>query len=157
MDIDKLKFAVSCSSNMNRSMEAHSFMQKRGFNIESYGSGNQVKLPGTAADKPNCYEFGKATVPDFTTSSFNSTCLFSYTQNGLLNMLDRNRRIKPAPQKFQHEDKEFDVIICLEERVYDQAGFYFFDFDNHFRKACSVSFEEEYGTGCPKTCAHCDR
>ncbi|KAJ1363370.1 hypothetical protein KIN20_023219 [Parelaphostrongylus tenuis] len=69
MDIDKLKFAVSCSSNMNRSMKAHSFM--------------------------HC------------------------TQNGLLNMLDRNRRIKPAPRKFQHKDEEFDVIICLEERVYD--------------------------------------
>ncbi|KHJ91234.1 Ssu72-like protein [Oesophagostomum dentatum] len=36
-------------------------LRKRGFNIESYGSGNQVKLPGTAADKPNCYEFGKTT------------------------------------------------------------------------------------------------
>ena len=46
---------------------------------------------------------------------------FSYTQNGLLNMIDRNRRIKEAPQKFQLTNKEFDVIICLEERVYDQV------------------------------------
>lgn len=120
MDIDKLKFAVSCSSNMNRSMEAHSFMQKRGFNIESYGSGNQVKLPGTAIDKPNCYEFGKTTY-DYIYNDLKSKDSAYYTQNGLLNMLDRNRRIKPAPQKFQHEDKEFDVIICLEERVYDQV------------------------------------
>ncbi|KAK6011727.1 Ssu72-like protein [Ostertagia ostertagi] len=119
MDINKLKFAVSCSSNMNRSMEAHSFMQKRGFNIESYGSGNQVKLPGTAIDKPNCYEFGKTTY-EFIYNDLKAKDSAYYTQNGLLNMLDRNRRIKPAPQKFQHEDKEFDVIICLEERVYDQ-------------------------------------
>lgn len=32
--------------------------RKRGFDIQSYGSGNQVKLPGPSADKPNCYEFG---------------------------------------------------------------------------------------------------
>ncbi|EJW70048.1 hypothetical protein WUBG_19045, partial [Wuchereria bancrofti] len=35
-------------------------------------------------------------------------------------MLDRNRRIKDMPQKFQHFSGKFDVIICLEERVYDQ-------------------------------------
>ncbi|KAJ1369098.1 RNA polymerase II subunit A C-terminal domain phosphatase ssup-72 [Parelaphostrongylus tenuis] len=105
---------------MNRSMEAHSFMQKRGFIIESYGSGNQVKLPGTAIDKPNCYEFGKATY-EYIYNDLKAKDAAYYTQNGLLNMLDRNRRIKPAPQKFQHEDQEFDVIICLEERVYDQV------------------------------------
>uniref|UniRef100_A0A915EQK3 RNA polymerase II subunit A C-terminal domain phosphatase SSU72 n=1 Tax=Ditylenchus dipsaci TaxID=166011 RepID=A0A915EQK3_9BILA len=43
-----------------------------------------------------------------------------YTQNGLLNMVDRNRRIKSCPQKFQKCKKRFDVIVCLEERVYDQ-------------------------------------
>lgn len=52
-----------------------------------------------------------------------STAVFHYryTQNGLLHMLDRNRRIKEKPQRFQHNQFKFDVIITCEERVYDQA------------------------------------
>lgn len=36
-------------------------------------------------------------------------------------MLDRNRRIKTAPERFQACSEEFDVIITCEERVYDQV------------------------------------
>lgn len=37
-------------------------------------------------------------------------------------MLDRNRRIKTCPQRFQDDHKsQFDVIITAEERVYDQV------------------------------------
>jgi hypothetical protein len=37
-------------------------------------------------------------------------------------MLERNRRIKVKPERFQNSVKQFDVIVCMEERVYDQVG-----------------------------------
>ena len=44
-----------------------------------------------------------------------------YTQNGLLNMLDRNKRIKGKPEKFQRCNEEFDLIVTCQERVFDQV------------------------------------
>ncbi|CAN7985823.1 unnamed protein product [Ixodes pacificus] len=44
-----------------------------------------------------------------------------YTQNGILHMLDRNRRIKSSPERFQNCYDKFDVIFTVEERVYDQV------------------------------------
>ena len=35
-------------------------------------------------------------------------------------MLDRNRRIKARPERFQACEDKFDVIVSCEERVYDQ-------------------------------------
>lgn len=37
-------------------------------------------------------------------------------------MLDRNRRIKKSPEKFQLCTDRFDLIITAEERVYDQVS-----------------------------------
>lgn len=36
-------------------------------------------------------------------------------------MLDRNRRIKQHPERFQECNEKFTVVITCEERVYDQV------------------------------------
>jgi len=117
--MSSLRVAVVCSSNMNRSMEAHAFLQKKGFRVDSYGTGDKVKLPGPSADKPNVYDFG--TSYEFIAEDLLRKDKTLYTQNGILNMLDRNRRIKLGPNRLQEAAEKYDVIMTAEERVYDQV------------------------------------
>lgn len=114
-----LRIAVICSSNQNRSMEAHSILSKKGFNVRSFGSGNQVKLPGPSPSQPNTYDF--SVTYDEMYQDLLSKDKSLYTTNGILHMLDRNRRIKPRPERFQLNFDKFDVIFTCEERVYDQV------------------------------------
>nr|CAG4645138.1 EOG090X0E4R [Leptodora kindtii] len=100
-------------------MEAHNFLSKRGHCVQSYGTGDKVKLPGAAPDRPNVYEFG--TTYDDIYQDLLQKDRELYTRNGLLHMLDRNRRIKPCPEKFQSTMEQFNIIISCEERVYDQV------------------------------------
>ncbi|KAM8921971.1 RNA polymerase II subunit A C-terminal domain phosphatase SSU72-like [Lycaon pictus] len=106
--------AVVCSSTQNRSMEVHKILNKRGFSVRSFGTGTHVKLPGPAPDRPNVYDFK-------TTYDLLRTDKELYTQNGILHMLDRNKRIKPRPERFQNCRDLFDLILTCEERVYDQV------------------------------------
>ncbi|XP_065061397.1 RNA polymerase II subunit A C-terminal domain phosphatase SSU72-like [Rhopilema esculentum] len=115
-----LKIAVVCSSNQNRSMEAHSAMRKRGFQVQSFGTGTYVKLPGPAPDKPNVYTFGTTTYDEMYKELYKKDA-YLYTQNGILHMLDRNRRIKKRPERYQDCPDEFDIVVTCEERVYDQV------------------------------------
>jgi len=115
----KLKLAVVCSSNMNRSMEAHAFLQKKGFDIESFGTGEKIKIPGKTAREPNVYPFG--TTYDFIYQDLTNKDHRLYTENGLLHMINRNRRIKREPERFQQSTKQFDLILTVEEKVYDQV------------------------------------
>lgn len=116
---DEFRIAVICSSNQNRSMEAHNFLSKKGFNVRSFGTGNMVKLPGPAPDKPNIYDFSKS-YEDMYSDLMNKD-LELYTQNGILHMLDRNRRIKNNPERWQSCKDKFEIVITCEERVYDQV------------------------------------
>lgn len=38
-----------------------------------------------------------------------------------MHTLDRNRRIKSHPERFQECNERFDILITCEERVYDQV------------------------------------
>uniref|UniRef100_A0A4X2KU44 RNA polymerase II subunit A C-terminal domain phosphatase SSU72 n=1 Tax=Vombatus ursinus TaxID=29139 RepID=A0A4X2KU44_VOMUR len=115
----QLRVAVVCSSNQNRSMEAHNLLKKRGFRVRSFGTGTRVKLPGPAPDKPNVYDF-KTTYDQMYSDLLNKDRKL-YTCNGVLHMLGRNKRIKPRPERFQHCKDSFDLIFTCEERVYDQV------------------------------------
>jgi len=113
------RIAVVCLSNQNRSMEAHALLQKKGFDVYSYGTGTHVKLPGPSVDKPNIYKFGYTyddIYNDLKTQNYEL-----YKNNGLLNMLDRNRKTKAAPQSWYDEKGlQFDIIIAYEDRVFEQ-------------------------------------
>ncbi|XP_016116075.1 RNA polymerase II subunit A C-terminal domain phosphatase SSU72-like [Sinocyclocheilus grahami] len=92
---------------------------KRGFDVRSFGTGTHVKLPGPAPDKPNIYDF-KTTYEQMYNDLVRKDKEL-YTQNGILHMLDRNKRIKTRPERFQSCKEQFDLVITCEERVYDQV------------------------------------
>lgn len=119
-------YAVICASNQNRSMEAHHALAKRGYQVHSYGTNSMIKLPGMSADRPNSYPFGvtyASIQQDLTTKNREY-----YTNSGLLSLLDRNKQIKPAPERFQDRPPvaaggpAFDVIVTCEERCFDIVG-----------------------------------
>ena len=60
------------------------------------------------------------------------TSLFEHLgiENGMLHMLDRNRRIKEKPEKFQHSIEKFDVILTCEEKCYDLVVSNFEEMEN---------------------------
>nr|XP_024381800.1 RNA polymerase II subunit A C-terminal domain phosphatase SSU72-like isoform X2 [Physcomitrium patens] len=115
----KLRHAMVCASNQNRSMEAHALLQRQGLNVSSYGTGSHVKLPGPSAREPNVYSFGtpyRVMLEDLMKKDPEL-----YKRNGLLQMLKRNLGVKEAPQRWQDNaaDGTFDVVFTFEERVFD--------------------------------------
>lgn len=110
------RFAIICASNQNRSMEAHHALNKKGFTVSSFGTNSLVKLPGPSQDRPNSYAFG--TPYEQILQDLKAKDATLYTQNGLLSLMERNKKIKPAPQRFQEAKEMFDVIVTCEERCF---------------------------------------
>ncbi|KAF3456767.1 hypothetical protein FNV43_RR01421 [Rhamnella rubrinervis] len=117
----KFRYAMVCSSNQNRSMEAHSILKRQGFDVSSYGTGSHVKLPGPSLREPNVYDFGtpyKHMLEDLRRKDPEL-----YKRNGILPMLKRNCTVKLAPQRWQENaaDGSFDVVFTFEEKVFDMV------------------------------------
>ncbi|XP_069325413.1 RNA polymerase II subunit A C-terminal domain phosphatase SSU72 like protein 6-like [Eulemur rufifrons] len=119
MPLSELRVAVVCMSNVNRSMEAHSLLARKGISVRSFGAGSRVRLPGRRPDLPAVYDF--ATTYRQMHDDLLRKDRECYTQNGILHILGRNERIKPGPERFQECTESFDVIFTCEEHVYDRV------------------------------------
>lgn len=137
----KLKFCTVCASNQNRSMEAHLRLSTgpSHFPVVSFGTGSLVRLPGPSITQPNVYQFNSTSYSQMY-EELSSKDERLYRNNGLLNMLERNRGLKWGPERFQDwvpgvprvehiskgdkgalgtEGGVVDVIITCEERCWD--------------------------------------
>lgn len=140
-DSYKLKFCTVCASNQNRSMEAHLRLSTAPspFPVISFGTGSLVRLPGPSITQPNVYNFNTTSYSQMYEELLSKDERL-YRNNGLLNMLERNRNLKWGPERFQDwvpgmprvdhvskgdkgalgtEGGVVDVIITCEERCWD--------------------------------------
>ena len=113
-------FAMVCSSNMNRSMEAHKQLMRRGLKVASFGVGTMVRLPAPRGQA--VFPFGTPYRDILAALKEGEDEGAWYRANGLLSMLERNVEIKDHPERWQLVDRlsgRFDVVFCFEERVFD--------------------------------------
>lgn len=135
----KLKFCTVCASNQNRSMEAHFQLSSVPYPVVSFGTGSLVRLPGPSITQPNVYSFNSTSYSQMY-DELQSKDQRLYRNNGILNMLERNKNLKWGPERFQDwvpgqpridhiskgdkgslgtEGGVVDVIITCEERCWD--------------------------------------
>lgn len=111
-----MKIAVCCAMNQNRSMEAHKLLKNAGYNVDSYGTNQQIKIPGETLDSPNIYQF--ATKYE---DIYNDLILKNkkfYEKIGILGMLERNMKIKDKAEYFFDKKCHHDLIITAEEKCF---------------------------------------
>lgn len=115
-----MKFAMVCSSNMNRSMEAHKQLKLKNFNVFSYGVGSMVRLPAPNNGQA-VFQFGTRYEDIYNKLLENEGGIW-YKNNGLLAMVERNMGIKDHPERWQllpNLSGRFNIVFCFEERVFD--------------------------------------
>ena len=115
-----LKFAMVCSSNMNRSMEAHKQLKRNNLDVYSYGVGTMVRLPAPD-NKQAIFEFGTPYKNIYSKLREIDGGAW-YRNNGLLGMVERNMGIKDHPERWQllpTLSGRFNIVFCFEERVFD--------------------------------------
>jgi hypothetical protein len=90
----KLSFGVVCSSNINRSMEAHLILGNAGLNVESYGTGTTVRLPGKSAMEPRVFKFGTPYAKMYESLAAAPEDEAFFKRNGVLQLCQRGAAVK---------------------------------------------------------------
>ncbi|EOB12435.1 RNA polymerase II subunit A C-terminal domain phosphatase ssu72 [Nosema bombycis CQ1] len=112
-----MKIAVVCAMNQNRSMEAHKVLLEAGFQVDSYGTNKNIKIPGESIDKPNVYPFGVSYLEIYEDLKNNNEIF--YERIGMLKMLKRNMKIKEkALNYYQCNNVIYDLVITAEEKCF---------------------------------------
>ena len=118
-------------------MEGHIRLAEAQYPVISFGTGSLVRLPGPSLNQPNIYNFDTASY-DQMYRELETKDPRLYRQNGILNMLERNRAIKWGPERWQdwrvgqprttHKDDQgamgaegglVDIVITCEERCWE--------------------------------------
>jgi len=103
---------------MNRSMEAHELLSQSAQykHVRSFGTGKRCKLPGPSAEQPAVFDFGVAYKTMYKELQNRDARL--YSRNGVLAMIERNSKVKEAPERWQDHQGHFDVVFTFERGVF---------------------------------------
>uniref|UniRef100_M4C153 RNA polymerase II subunit A C-terminal domain phosphatase SSU72 n=1 Tax=Hyaloperonospora arabidopsidis (strain Emoy2) TaxID=559515 RepID=M4C153_HYAAE len=109
-----------CANNVNRSAAAHEILNAAGLRVCSYGAGREVMLAGPSSFEPRTFDF--LTPYSTIRSILEEEDATSFTDNGVLGLLERDMSIKQAPERWQNLSNEqlvgIDVVVCLEYAVF---------------------------------------
>ncbi|CAM9396226.1 unnamed protein product [Chrysoparadoxa australica] len=117
----KHRYAMVCSSNINRSVMGQIVLEAAGLACCSYGVGTSVKLPGKDRHSPKVFRFGTPYLSMHDNLAAEDKRLFG--KSGVLSLLQRDAQVKRHPERWQdvptEEAAEFDVVLCFEHRIFD--------------------------------------
>lgn len=86
--------------------------------VTSYGVGQHVKLPGPSASRPNVYDFG--TEYQYIYNDLVSKDPELYKKNGLLQMAERNVKVKKSAERWLDASSEqLDVVLTFDVKIFE--------------------------------------
>jgi len=115
----QISVALVCRSNVNRSMEAHYALLQHGYHlVSSFGVGTKVSLVGEVPGGKNEFPFG--TPYTEMAADLRRKGEEVHQRLGTLPMLERDARVKAAPERWQDaRTARFDLVLTFEMHVYN--------------------------------------